>query len=172
MAASGARPEDRAAASALVRQARGGRAEVQSTERETHITAPIAGEVSQRTVEPGEIVAAGLPIVTVADLSDAGVTFNVREDRLSAIRMDGVLHATIPALGNTGVDLKVSYKVSYIAPVGDFATWRSTGEAGGFDLRTFEVRARPISPVAGLRPGMTVVLLASALGALTPRTRP
>lgn len=167
MANAGARAEDKSAASAMVRQARGGRAEVQSYVNETRITAPIGGEISQRTVEPGEIVAAGLPIVTVADLADAWVTFNVREDRLATIGMDSVLHVTVPALGERAVSLRVSY----IAPVGDFATWRSTGETGGFDLRTFEVRARPSERVAGLRPGMTVLLPTSALAPPSPRVR-
>lgn len=167
MANAGARNEDKTAASALVRQARGGRAEVESYVRETRITAPISGEVSQRTVEPGEIVAAGLPIVTVADLDDAWVTFNIREDRLATIGMDSVLKVVVPALGEKAMSLRVSY----IAPVGDFATWRSTGETGGFDLRTFEVRARPSERVAGLRPGMTVLLPTSALAPPSPRVR-
>jgi HlyD family secretion protein len=163
----GARSEDRTAASALVRQARGGRAEVESYIDEMRITAPIDGEITQRTVEPGEIVAAGLAIVTVADLSDAWVTFNVREDRLSGLAIDSVLHVTLPALG----DREVALTVSYIAALGDFATWRATGEAGGFDLRTFEVRARPSRSVEGLRPGMTVLLRLSALGRPSPRAR-
>ena len=41
---------------------------------------------------------------------------------------------------------------------GDFATWRATSAQGGFDLKTFEVRARPARPVPGLRPGMSAVV--------------
>jgi HlyD family secretion protein len=167
LALAGARSEDRNAASALVRQARGGQAEVESFISETRIRSPIAGEISQRTVESGEIVAAGIAIVTVADLTDAWVTFNVREDRLSRIGMDTILTVKVPALGN----MAIAVKVSFISPVGDFATWRSTGETGGFDLRTFEVRARPAAKVDGLRPGMTVLLAASALGAPGQRRR-
>ncbi|WP_337171119.1 efflux RND transporter periplasmic adaptor subunit [Gemmatimonas aurantiaca] len=156
---SGARSEDRTAAEAVVRQAQGGRAEVRAYQSETHVVAPIGGEISQRTVEPGEIVSAGLPILTISDLRDAWVTFNLREDRLAGIGKDSTLHVTVPALGGKAVSLRVSY----IAPVGDYATWRSTGEAGGFDLRTFEVRARPVETVPGLRPGMTVLLPAAQL---------
>ncbi|HYD51169.1 MAG TPA: efflux RND transporter periplasmic adaptor subunit, partial [Gemmatimonadaceae bacterium] len=154
LALAGARTEDRSAAEALVRQARGGRAEVRAFEQETRLTAPVAGEVAQRMAERGEIVAAGMPILTIVDLSDAWVTFNLREDRLARVGIDSTLSVIVPALGGRVVPVRVSY----IAPAGDFATWRATGESGGFDLRTFEVRARPARRVAGLRPGMSVLL--------------
>jgi HlyD family secretion protein len=48
------------------------------------------------------------------------------------------------------------FQISYLAPEADYATWRPTSAQGGFDLKTFEVRARPVQPVAGLRPGMSV----------------
>ncbi len=60
----------------------------------------------------------------------------------------------IPALQDRRADLTVYY----VAPAGDFATWRATSAQGGFDLKTFEVRARPANPVPGLRPGMSVIL--------------
>ncbi len=62
--------------------------------------------------------------------------------------------ARVPALGDEEVELEVSY----IAAQGDYATWRATSAAGGFDLRTFEVRARPLAPVDGLRPGMSAIV--------------
>ena len=154
MVREGARVEDRATAGAMVRQAKGGRAEVEAYRKETRMTAPISGEISQRTAEPGEIVSAGLPILTILDLSDAWVTFNLREDRLNGLALNEGLEVRVPALDNRTVPLKVTY----IAPAGDYATWRSTGESGGFDLRTFEVRAKPAHPEKGLRPGMTVLL--------------
>jgi HlyD family secretion protein len=48
--------------------------------------------------------------------------------------------------------------VYYISPLGSFATWRATRETGGFDVRTFEVRARPSKPIDGLRPGMSALI--------------
>ncbi len=156
MARAGARREDRAAAGALVRQAEGGRAEVQAYLDEMRLVSPLAGEVTERVVEPGELVGPGMPVVAVIDLSDAWVTFHLREDRLAGVRMGETMRGTVPALGGGAVDLEVSY----IAAMGDFATWRSTRGSGGFDLRTFEVRARPIHPMAGLRPGMSVLIAA------------
>ena len=54
-------------------------------------------------------------------------------------------------------------EVSYIASVGDYATWRSSKESGGFDLKTFEVRLRPTQKVENLRPGMSVLLSADSI---------
>jgi HlyD family secretion protein len=159
MAESGARAEDRDAAGALVRQAEGGRAEVQAYLDETRLYAPLSGEVVERVVEPGELVGPGMPVVAVVDLTDAWVTFSLREDRLAGLRVGTPFQVVVPALGDRTVDLTVSY----IAAMGDFATWRSTRQSGGFDLRTFEVRARPDGPVEGLRPGMSVLLPADAL---------
>jgi HlyD family secretion protein len=154
MALSGARVEDKTAAAALVRRASGAVAEVQAAADETTLRAPASGEVARRNVEPGEIAPAGFPVVTLVDVEDSWVVFQIREDRLERFKMGSGLRGKVPALGGREVELKVTY----VASQAEFATWRSTKSQGGFDLRTFEVRARPPSPVEGLRPGMTVVL--------------
>ncbi|MFC3551007.1 HlyD family secretion protein [Lysobacter cavernae] len=155
----GARPEDLRAAQAQLAQAEGGRNEVQAYLDERQVRAPIAGEVSTRVLEPGEVAAAGAPIVVIADLSDLWVSFNLREDRLAGARIGREFEAQVPALKKSGVRMRIDY----LAPLADFATWRSSRDLGGFDLRTFELRARPLQPVPGLRPGMSVLLPASTL---------
>lgn len=154
LALSGARSEDRRSAAAIESQAAGAVSEVQAYLDETRLIAPIDGEVSVVVAENGELAAAGFPILTILDLQDTWVSFNLREDRLGAIRMGRRFHARVPALGDQSVELEVSF----IAAQGDFATWRATSAAGGFDLKTFEVRARPIAPVEGLRPGMSAIV--------------
>ncbi|HEY3382804.1 MAG TPA: efflux RND transporter periplasmic adaptor subunit [Vicinamibacterales bacterium] len=158
MAASGARAEDKATATALVSRARGAISEVQAYLGETKVSAPIAGEVYKRNAEPGEIVAAGYPILTILDPTDTWATFQLREDKLAGLKIGGHLTVRVPALS----DRRVELQVSYVAPAGDFATWRATNAQGGFDLKTFEVRARPLQAVDGLRPGMSVILVNSA----------
>lgn len=154
MAVSGARVEDKEAASALVSRARGAISEVNVFLGETRLSSLIDGEVYQRNIEPGEIVAAGYPILTLLDPSDMWATFQLREDKLAGVKMGDHIRVRVPALD----DRRLELTVSYIAPAGDFATWRATNAQGGFDLKTFEVRARPAGPVANLRPGMSVVL--------------
>jgi HlyD family secretion protein len=155
MAVAGARNEDKASAAAIVDAADGTIAEVQSYLRETSVYAPAAGQVFRRNLEPGEMVAAGLPIVTLVDLSDAWATFHLREDRLAGVTVGSTVQIEIPALGGR----RATFKVSYLAPEADYATWRPTTAQGGFDVKSFEVRARPVRPVDGLRPGMSAILI-------------
>lgn len=154
MTRSGARPEDLRAAEALLAQAEGGRAEVQVFQDEERVYAPIDGEVTRKVFEPGEIAPAGAPILLIARTSDPWLVLNLREDLLSQVRLGGELKGRIPALGQQ----EVRFVIDFIAPMADFATWRSTRDLGGFDLRTFEVRARPTEPVEGLRAGMSVLI--------------
>lgn len=154
MALAGARIEDKTAAAALATQAAGAVSEVQAHLEDTRLASPIDGEVSDIIPEVGELVSPGYPIINIVDLSDIWVTFNLREDLLSDIRMGGILTITIPALGNRKADLEIQY----ISALGEFATWTSTKSSGDFDLKTFEVRAVPVKPVPGLRPGMSAVI--------------
>lgn len=154
MAVSGAREEDRTAAAAVASQAGGAVTEVEAYLAETQIKAPHAGEVSSLLIDPGEIAPAGFPVVTLVDLTDIWVVFQIREDQLAGIGLGTELTGRVPALGNR----EVTFKVDYLAALGAFATWRATSASAGFDLKTFEIRARPIEPVAGLRPGMSVIV--------------
>lgn len=153
-ALSGARPEEKQAAQARARQAAGGVAEVGAAADEVQVKAPVNGEVETVVLLVGELAPAGVPIMTVVDLSDIWAVFNVREDEFSGIAMGAELQATVPALANR----KIALKINFISPRGDYATWRATRQTSGFDIRTFEVRARPVQPVDGLRPGMTVLV--------------
>ena len=152
-AVAGARSEDKAAANALVLQAKGANAEVDAYLEETKIRTPITGEVSLKLAEEGEVVGSGMPIIAVTDLNDSWAVFHLREDYLKNVSKGKKFYLQVPALDKT-----VEMVVSYIASVGDYATWRSSKESSGFDLKTFEVRLRPTHKVENLRPGMSVLL--------------
>lgn len=149
-----ARYEDKLSANANVQRARGAISEVSSYLKENSIVAPIDGEITELTVDEGELVGGGYPIVTVADNTDAWVTFNMREDLLSKIKMNKELTVIIPALSNQ----KLKVKVNYISVLGNFATWRATKAKGDFDMKTFEVRAVPLEPNTDLRAGMSAIM--------------
>ena len=152
-ALAGARPQDKAAAGGQVQQARGAVAEVQAAAAETRVVAPAAGEIGKRLAQPGELVPQGFPVFMLTDVANAWVTLNVREDQLNGLRRGQQLVGTVPALG----DRHVTFRVTYLAPAGEFATWRATRQSSGFDVKSFEVRALPTQRVEGLRPGMTVL---------------
>ena len=151
-AVAGARSEDKAAANALVLQAKGANAEVDAYLEETKIRTPITGEVSLKLAEEGEVVGSGMPIIAVTDLNDSWAVFHLREDYLKNVFKGKKFYLQVPALDKT-----IEMEVSYIASVGDYATWRSSKESSGFDLKTFEVRMRPTHKVENLRPGMSVL---------------
>ncbi len=150
----GTRYEDKRAALSMVNKALAMLKEVESFMNETKIYAPISGEISNIIAERGELVGAGYPVVTIVNLDDCWVTFNMREDLLSKIQKGSVFKARFPALNNKEIKLKVTY----IAPLGNFATWNATKTSGDFDMKTFEVHARPIEKVDGLRPGMSALV--------------
>ncbi len=154
MAVAGAREEDKAAAAAVAAQAGGAVSEVEAYLAETRIEAPQAGEVAALLIDAGEIAPAGFPVVTLVDLNDIWVVFQIREDLLAGIGLGTELTGRVPALGNR----EVTFKVDYLAALGAYATWRATSASAGFDLKTFEIRARPVAPVPGLRPGMSVIV--------------
>ena len=154
IALTGARAQEKQAATALTAQATGGVEQVESLVKEKNVTSPIASEISRIYVEIGEVAAAGLPLATLVDLSDQWAVFNIREDDMPKITKGAVLSAEIPALNAKNVQ----FKVYFINPRGDYATWRATRQSSGYDLRTFEVRARPVQPVSDLRPGMSVIV--------------
>ncbi|MGY6552882.1 MAG: HlyD family secretion protein [Erythrobacter sp.] len=152
-AISGARREDKRAAEAQANQARGAAAEVAVALAETAVLAPAAGEVGRRLAQPGELVGAGFPIMYVTQTTSPWVTLILREDQLNGIAMGSELAGAIPALKVA----KARFKVSFMAPAGDYATWRATRQSSGFDIKGFEVRLMPVQPVKGLRPGMSVL---------------
>src|SRR5215813_1368289 len=50
------------------------------------IYAPVASQVYQRNVEPGEYVSPGVPLVTLIDLNDLWIHFDLREDLVRTIK--------------------------------------------------------------------------------------
>lgn len=154
MHASGSRYEDKLSASANVKRARGAVSEVSSYLNENKIKSPISGQITDISVEEGELVGAGYPIVSVVSVDDNWVVFNLKEDLLSKIRIGSEFDVKIPAISKEPIRVKVNY----ISAMGHFATWRATRIRGDFDIKTFEVHAVPVKKVDGLRAGMTAVV--------------
>ncbi|MDD9301412.1 MAG: biotin/lipoyl-binding protein [Desulfobacter sp.] len=153
MAKEEAREETKQAAAQKVNMAAGAVAEVQAYMADTKIKSWFKGEVSQVMLKKGELAPQGFPVVTVVDMEDAWAVFNVREDLLSQFQKGKKFTARIPAL-----DREITFKVTHVSVMGDFATWRTTDPNKGFDMKTFEVEARPVDRVNNLRVGMSVLV--------------
>lgn len=155
MALAGARKEDKAAAEAQVARVDGILKEVAAAEAERYLLSPCDGEVSEKFPKVGELVGQGSPVMSIVDLTDVWFTFAVREDMLSHFAMGSTVMVKIPALG----DDKYPAVVTHLKAMGTYATWRSTQQNGGYDVRTFDVKCRPIADIPGLRPGMTALVV-------------
>ena len=101
----------------------------------------------------GELVLTGVPVFTIVDIGDPWVTFSVREDQFRDLKIGAIVRGDVPALGLADV----AFRITAINPQGEFATWRSTRQSSGYDVRSFQVKAKPVRPVNGLRPGMSVL---------------
>lgn len=153
MARNGARTEEKKAAAAQVNRAKGAVAEVNSYIHETMQIAQMVGEVSDVYPKVGELVGTGSPIMSVSLMNDIWGTFNVREDQLNGMKVGSIVTAFVPAFKK-----EIRMKVYYIKDQGSYAVWKATKSNGQYDLKTFEVKARPMDKLEGLRPGMSLIL--------------
>ena len=153
-AVNGYTKEEHAIAEANVAKAKADIAAVQSIIDQMVVYAPVASQVYQRNVEPGEYVSPGVPLVTLIDLNDIWIHFDLREDLVRSLKVGDRLDVRVPALA----DRRIAVEVKLIATKGEYASWRATRATGDFDLRTFSIRAYPVEKVPELRPGMSAYL--------------
>jgi len=128
--------------------------EVGALAADISLTSPISAEVDKVVLHQGELTPPGFPIMTLVNLDDVWVVFNLRENELAQIKIGTQITGRVPALGGR----TITFSVYYISPRGEYATWRATRQSSGYDIKTFEVRARPADKVTGLRPGMSVLV--------------
>ncbi len=153
MVSNGARREERRAAAAQVERSRGAVAEVGSYINETIQRAQVEGEISEVYPHMGELIGTGSPIMSISVLNDIWGTFNIREDQLGGMKVGDEITAYVPAF-----DKNVRMKIYFIKDQGSYAVWKATKAKGQYDLKTFEVRAKPLDKMEGLRPGMSLVI--------------
>ena len=127
--------------------------------REDRQPRELVEHVPHRLGGGGELGGAGAPIMTVSVMKDLWATFNVREDQLGDMTVGKTIHTFVPAFNK-----ELDFKVYYMKDQGSYATWKATKANGQYDLKTFEVKARPVQKLEGLRPGMSVVIRNEGLG--------
>lgn len=152
LAVEGASREDKEAAAAQVRQARGVVEEVERYLADRVVYSPTDGVVATVVANEGEIVGSGYPVVTITEYDTAKAFFNIPETFLPQVKMKNRFDAEVPALGK-----RVEFEVVNIAAEASYATQSATSARGDFDVRTFEVRMKPLGSEP-LRAGMSVVI--------------
>lgn len=154
LAHSGAQREDKTSARSVADAAQDIVAQVDAVLEDAFLCSPTSGQVAVIYPNEGELVDTGTPIMSIVPLSEAYVVVNIREDKMPLFKMGDTFSADIPALALEGVE----FLIYYISPLGSFATWKSSGDVDSYDMRTFELHARPTYEVEGLRPGMSVLI--------------
>ncbi len=152
MALKGARKEDILAAEGNYKIARNTYNEAMEFYHQLNVYAPASGEISNKIAEPGEVVPQGYPILTIMIPRDIYAVLNVREDQLEHFKKGTIIMGKVPGMGGKSFN----FKVTYIAPMADFATWTPTQAKGEYDMKTFEIHLKPVHPIEGLRPGMSI----------------
>lgn len=154
MTKEGTRKETKKAAQEKAHAARETVVEAKAYADEANVNSWHDGEVAQVLLRSGEIAPAGFPVVNILDMQDVWAVLHVREDQLSKYKMGTRFSAIIPALGET----LHQFEITYVSVMGDYATWRATDTSKGFDMRTFEIEARPLQPIQDIRVGMSVLV--------------
>lgn len=152
-AKNGDRVEQRQIYDAQLKQAEEQLKQLQIQYDDLKVKAPVEGEIGSIPAEVGELFNANSPLLTIIRLPEAYFVFNLRENIMPNIHKGDHVKLEVPALGNKEVEAEIRY----IAPMGDYATKRATRATGDFDLKTFEVRLYPTTPIAGLRAGMSTL---------------
>lgn len=155
MAREGAQSEDKAAASALVRQAEGAVSEVESYVRDRYLLAPCDGEVAEIYAKRSDLIGTGSPVMSILDMSSLWITVSVREDLLGDLHVGNTVDVRIPALG----EKTYRCKVTYLKAMATYAVWRATKINGQYDVKSFDVKLVPVEPIPDVRPGMTAIVL-------------
>ena len=155
MAVNGAQRQDKDAARAQVSRAQGAVNEVTSYINEMTLTALADGQVTEIFPEIGELVGTGAPLLNVAMTGKVWFTFNVREDLLPGLSVGTETCVYIPAL-----DKSINVKITKMKDVGTYAIWKATKALGQYDLKTFELKAVPVSQTdaQGVREGMSAII--------------
>lgn len=155
MAVNGAQKEDKEAARAQVNRAKGAVSEVSAYIDEMTLTALADGQVTEVFPEIGELVGTGAPLLNVAMTDKVWFTFNVREDLLPGLAVGTETNVYVPAL-----DKSLAVRVTKMKDVGTYAIWKATKALDQYDLKTFELKAVPVSQAeaAGVREGMSAII--------------
>lgn len=149
------RAQDVSAAGYKASAAKGQLDEAQAYQAETRIIAPIDGYVSVRSIDPGEMVSAGYPIMTIVKGSAFKVKVYADESKFGNLKLHNTVPVQIPALGNK----KFTADIVRISQAADFAVKKATNEQGSYDVRSLEIVLKLKDPSNELRTGMTARVL-------------
>lgn len=148
------------AATARVQEAKAALAQARLNLEYTTVKAPAAGVVSRKTVEVGQVVQAGQPLLAIVGLDDLWVIANFKETQLEHIRPGQRAVVNVDAFGGRRFDAQVES----VAPAtgAKFSLLPAENAAGNY-VKVVQrvpvklVLQRGADPEHQLRPGLSVV---------------
>ena len=149
-----------AVAVARVRQAEAALAQARLNLEYCTLKAPVAGIVSRKTVEVGQVVQPGQPLMALVDLDNLWVTANFKETQLDQMRVGQRVRVSVDALGGRSFAGHVD---SFAAATGARFSLLPPENATGNYVKVVQRVPVKIALDAGqdperrLRPGMSVV---------------
>jgi len=148
-AEAGARAEEIAAARARVAAVDAQIAQLEHDRSDLEVSAPGAGIVTSRLVEPGELVSPGQPLVVLLDLAHAWVNAYVEEPIVPTLRINAVVTVV------TDAGDRLDGRVAFIAPQPEF-TPRNVQTAEERARLVYRVKVMVDNRDGVLKPGMPV----------------
>lgn len=155
----GNREEAIRAAAAQIKQAEAAFEAVSVLGDYTSIIAPVTGTVALKSVNPGEVVAAGQPLFSIVDLSDVWVNARIEETKLAKVKVGEKVEYTIDGYPNQTFEGEV-YDVGTAAN-SVFALIPTENASGNFTKVTQRVPVKITLPKDGnlvFRPGMSAII--------------
>lgn len=147
----GSTEQQKSGADAQVEIAKAAVAEANALESETRLFSPIQGIVSKTYGKPTELVAIGVPILSIIK-DEKWVSLNIREDQYSQVYQAKSLEGYVPALNQN-----FRFQIKNIDAEGEFATIKTTRQSGGYDIRSFKIHLIPPKKAESLKVGMSVI---------------
>ena len=148
----GSTPQQQSSADAQVKIAQAALAEANALEAETKLFAPSNGTISKTYGKVSELVAMGVPVVSLIQDDSLWISLNVREDQYAQVYQLKTMQGFIPALNKSA-----EFKIDHIEAEGEFATIKTTRQTGGYDIRSFKIQLKPAQAIADLKMGMSVL---------------
>lgn len=148
-AKAGPTQEQLAVAQSQVEMAQAAVGVIQAQMSKLELAAPSDGIVLSRSVEPGEVVAAGAPLLTLGRLDDLTITVYVSEDRYGSLRLGQTARVTVDSFPGE----EFTARVARIADQAEF-TPRNVQTQEGRRTTVFALDLIVDDPGARLKPGM------------------
>ncbi len=108
MAQEGTRKEDRSTAVAQANAAEAQASEERKRLEDTRLVAPISGNVGMRRIDPGQTVAAGMPVFSIVELNPVKVRVAVPEADIGKVKQGATAEISVPSLSDRRFTGKVA----------------------------------------------------------------